>query len=72
LRFEHGNAVVRGVEHALPELQRAFGRIRQAAGFQHGRGRIDADAEGAVLADLLLQAVGECRHGRHCKASYGA
>ena len=57
---------------ALAELQRAFRRIRQAAGFQQRGGRIDADAKWAVLADLLLQAVGKRRHGRHCKASYGA
>jgi hypothetical protein len=25
-----------------------------------------------VLVDLVLQAVGKGRHGRHCKASYGA
>ena len=62
LRLEHDDAKVRRLEHALAELQRAFRGIRQAAGLQQRRRRIDADAQRAVLVDFLLQAVGKRRH----------
>ena len=64
LRFHDRELVIRRIEHASTEGERALGCVGQAAGFQERRGGIDTDAQRSVRGETLLESESE---GRHCR-----